>query len=618
MTRRRAERGRPGSGHSLLARGVGPIWLTAGALVSCIAMIASLLILIVWQGLGSFWPRPVIEVALRDGSVAVGEVSRVEAHAGSHRRLLRTANYDVTRTHFTWVADADATRERAPEDIVVLERRSWGRLLGRPATFEVDGEIVATGPAAWNAYGRVQDDVARRWKAAKRIETLDMAEANAALEESRMARRAAELEYGSDSEAAAHAGVEAERVATEANAAYGRLGKRLAGLRDENARYVLTMDLAGGVRQPVPVAEIVRGYLPNSLTLSGKLNLYASRWWEFLSDAPRSANSEGGVFPAIFGTVLMTLLMCVMVVPFGVLAALYLREYAKDGFVTSALRVAVNNLAGVPSIVYGVFGLGFFCYGIGGLLDGGPTETWSRGAWIAAVGVLVATVATALVGGYALPRASALSDRARKVATLVIPAVWAGATLMAAYLVLRSPFFDGFYAASLPNPTFGKGALVWASLTLALLTLPVVIVATEEALAAVPNSMREGSYACGASKIQTIGRIVLPKAMPGILTGVILAMARGAGEVAPLMLVGAVKLAPELPFAAEFPFGINRSFMHLGFHIYDLGFQSQNAEAAKPMVYTTTFLLVGLVTVLNVSGTWLRARLRGRSAAGHF
>ena len=160
---------------------------------------------------------------------------------------------------------------------------------------------------------------------------------------------------------------------------------------------------------------------------------------------------------------------------------------------------------------------------------------------------------------------------------------------------------------------------MWASLTLALLTLPVVIVATEEALSAVPNSMREGSYACGASKWQTIRRIVLPRAMPGIMTGMILAIARGAGEVAPLMLVGAVKLAPELPLDGVFPFlHGSRSFMHLGFHIYDVGFQSPNSEAARPMVFTTTLLLIAIVALLNITAIRLRSRLRRRYQVSQF
>ncbi|MGB9163305.1 MAG: ABC transporter permease subunit, partial [Rhodomicrobium sp.] len=158
-----------------------------------------------------------------------------------------------------------------------------------------------------------------------------------------------------------------------------------------------------------------------------------------------------------------------------------------------------------------------------------------------------------------------------------------------------------------------------AALTLALLTVPVVIVATEEALAAVPRSMREGSLACGASKWQTIKNIVLPRAMPGIMTGIILAMARGAGEVAPLMLVGVVKLAPTLPIDGYFPYiHLERSFMHLGFHIYDVGFQSRNSEAGKPMVFVTTLLLIAIITILNLAAIIIRSRLKRRFAGSQF
>ena len=278
-----------------------------------------------------------------------------------------------------------------------------------------------------------------------------------------------------------------------------------------------------------------------------RLGVYFSRWREFLTQEPREANTEGGVLPAIFGTFCMTILMAIAVAPFGVVAALYLREYAKQGRLVSLVRVCVNNLAGVPSIVYGVFGLGFLAYMLGTTID------------------------------------------------------------------------NIFFPERLPTPTFGTGGLLWASLTLALLTVPVVIVATEEALAAVPQSLREGSLACGASKWQTIKYIVLPRAMPGIMTGLILAMARGAGEVAPLMLVGVVKMAPELPIDGLFPYlHLERSFMHLGFHIYDLGFQSRNAEAAKPMVYVTTLLLISLVFVMNIASVMLRNRLRRKFFAGHF
>ena len=333
----------------------------------------------------------------------------------------------------------------------------------------------------------------------------------------------------------------------EAEAQLALIAEQTLALETANDRYALMVRTADGTEQLLRLGDIVRAYPANQLGFWQKLGVYTSRWWEFLSDDPREANSEGGVFPAIFGTVVMTLIMSLLVVPFGVLAALYLREYAKAGPLVSAVRISINNLAGVPSIVFGVFGLGFFCYILGTGID------------------------------------------------------------------------QLFFSAKLPNPTYGTGGLLWASLTLALLTLPVVIVATEEALAAVPGSMREGSYACGASKWQTIQRIVLPRALPGIMTGAILAMARGAGEVAPLMLVGAVKLAPDLPVDGIFPYlHPERSFMHLGFHIFDLGFQSQNSEAAKPMVFTTTLLLIVIITLLNLSAIWLRTRLRRKYVSSHF
>jgi ABC-type phosphate transport system permease subunit len=320
----------------------------------------------------------------------------------------------------------------------------------------------------------------------------------------------------------------------------------------------------------------------------------------------------------------MTLVMSLAVVPFGVVAALYLREYAKSGPIVSVIRIAINNLAGVPSIVFGVFGLGFFCYIIGAYLDGGPRsagfEPLPQARWYAIMGGLSVVALGAFVCGL-IGFSGRRVDRGRVKRWLAIASVlaWLAATAMFVLLIVKSPFFNGFYEANLPNPFWGKGGLVWAALTLALMTLPVVIVATEEALSAVPNSMREGSYACGAGKWQTIRRIVLPHAMPGIMTGMILAMARGAGEVAPLMLVGAVKLAPELPIDTSLPFlHGNRSFMHLGFHIFDVGFQSQNSEAAKPMVYTTTLLLIVIITVMNLLAVWLRAYLRKRFAAGEF
>lgn len=585
---------------SLFAAGEPWVWLTGGALAICTFMVFGLLFLVLVRGLSTFWPLPVERVTTPDGRVYMGEVTRsddyrpsenviaalegdmaraarseVEAGDGwAHRRLFRTGNYRLTQSHFSWVNDWEVERLDEPDWAMVLERLEWGRFYGFPEAFVVlkagaadqpddprSVEEIFEGPeAAWEQFRRHHDEVRERWRERQRLEEVDTGKVNHRQEEARLRVKEIELELeaaGPDERAEleerlAAAEAEFEEVRTWARREFTRIRQEIDAINAENARYQLRLRTAGeGGREPVTtfqrLDEIVRAYPANRLSTTQKLGVFASRWKEFLTDDPREANSEGGVFPAIFGTVAMTLIMSLAVVPFGVLAALYLREYAKAGPLVSAVRIAVNNLAGVPSIVFGVFGLGFFCYVVGVGLD------------------------------------------------------------------------ELLFAERLPNPTYGKGGLLWASLTLALLTLPVVIVATEEAVSAVPNSMREGSYACGASKWQTIQRIVLPRALPGIITGMILAIARGAGEVAPLMLVGAVKLAPELPVDGIFPYvHPERSFMHLGFHIYDVGFQSQNSEAAKPMVYTTTLLLIGIIAALNLATIWLRNRLRQKFAGDQF
>lgn len=318
---------------------------------------------------------------------------------------------------------------------------------------------------------------------------------------------------------------------------------RQAEASEEDSLYTVLVADANGREKSIGLSQVVRVLRPNDLSMWAKLWVYAGNVWMVLTTEPREANTEGGIFPAIFGTVMMVMIMSLIVTPFGVIGALYLREYARQGVIVRTVRIAVNNLAGVPSIVFGVFGLGFFVYGVGGTID-----------------------------------ALFFSDR-------------------------------------LPAPTFGTGGILWASLTLALLTVPVVIVATEEGLAAVPREYREGSIGLGATKWETIWKVVLPTALPGILTGLILAMARAAGEVAPLMLTGVVKLAPALPIDWTWPFlHLDRKFMHLGFHIYDVGFQSPNVEAAKPMVYVTTLVLILVVVALNLTGIVLRNRMRRKYA----
>lgn len=580
-------------GHSLRARGEPMLWLCGGALALCLLMVFGLLALVVVQGGSTFWPVPATQVKLLDGTLRLGEVTRDEPFSPSReqfdalppevrtiaqqrvpssglssRRLLRTGNFDITGEHFHWVPTFLESEVTTPEWALVIERQTWGRFYGFPVALLEDGKPVTNDTAEiLRKFAEAHAPARARWHEAEAIRKQGIGGLSDEEDEARLHARALELDKehyeeglrrSNRSESATRALAKATQAHGEAVAAYQAISKvcaekrlgfeaKIRELETENARHVLLLRTVDGTEKSLPLAEIVRAYAPNRLSFTESLGIYWDRWHEFLTADPRESNTEGGVWPAIFGTILMTLLMSLLVVPFGVLAALYMREYAKAGFLISAVRVAVNNLAGVPSIVFGVFGLGFFCYIFGGSID-------------------------------------AL-----------------------------------FYPERLPSPTFGKGALVWASLTLALLTLPVVIVSTEEALAAVPGSMREGSYACGASKWQTIRRIVLPRAMPGIMTGLILAMARGAGEVAPLMLVGAVKLAPELPLDGTAPFlHPSRSFMHLGFHIYDLGFQSQNSEAAKPMVFTTTLLLIGVITALNVFAIWLRSRLRRRFVGAQF
>jgi phosphate transport system permease protein len=280
------------------------------------------------------------------------------------------------------------------------------------------------------------------------------------------------------------------------------------------------------------------------MSVPAKLRFYVSDFFGFIFGYPREANTEGGIFPAIFGTVVMVLVMSIIVTPFGVLAAIYLREYAKQGVLLKTIRISVYNLAGVPSIVFGVFGLGFFIYFLGGQID------------------------------------------------------------------------QVFYPEALPAPTFGTPGLFWASLTLALLTLPVVIVSTEEGLARIPSTIREGSLALGATKGETLWKVVVPLATPAMMTGLILAIARAAGEVAPLMLVGVVKLAPTLPIDGNFPFiHLERKIMHMGFHIYDVGFQSPHAEAAEQLVYATALILVLLIVMLNLTAITIRNHLREKYRA---
>ena len=560
MNSDRTVRRRPRSGYSnLAAQGEPWVWLTAASLAVAIAMIVGLLSFIAWRGLATFWPVPLERIALADGRSLLGEVNDREPaiaaapSAAGHpaRRLVRTGDFDATGNHYEWIDETAITATSRPEWATVVERLEAGRLHGIPKRLVRGDTTVAEGPAdVWQAFLAEHPAARDRAIRATRIDREDRGELQRRLRAARLAVVQARLSGGEGGLQVAAAEAREQTIAAEIGRREQTLDEETAKLRGQNAGWAVEFETASGGVAAVPLDASVRAWQTNRLSLGGSLGVYFSRWGEFLADDPREANSAGGVFPAIWGTVTMTLIMAIFVAPFGVLAALYLREYAGRGPVTTAVRVAINNLAGVPSIVYGAFGLGFFCYVLGASID----EVFFKASLVA----------------------------------------------------------DG-------QPTFGTGGLLWASLTLALLTLPVVIVATEEALSAVPNSMREGSYACGAGKWQTIRRIVLPRALPGIMTGLILAMARGAGEVAPLMLVGVKKLALELPVDGSFPYvHPEREFMHLAYLIYDVGFQSPNSQAARPMVFTITFLLVAIIALLNVAAIWIRSRLRRRFVAQQF
>lgn len=540
------------------------IWLNAGAVTISVVMVLGLIGLIAVRGLAHFWPADLHQALVTDRSgqqqMILGEqvqVTQITAdqlrNAGYQvdediqlleRQLFKIGNRDLYGFDFRWALTRELENIEHPRHATVLERREWGNYYGYLVGIKEDGRLIAEQPLGENilwdeAQKRIQRAVDIYWEIYN-LERREIGAVNYQMEQLRLAERRHELRGTDTPENLAE--LAEERAYWDDQ--YAQMEARLAELYGQFSRDALVMMSADGQRSVIGLHHVVRGFQPNNMNVLQKVGHYFAKLWEFVSEDPREANTEGGIFPAIFGTVLMVLIMSVIVTPFGVMAAIYLREYAKQGLLTRTIRIAVNNLAGVPSIVYGVFGLGFFVYFLGGNLD------------------------------------------------------------------------QLFFPEALPSPTFGTPGLMWASLTLALLTLPVVIVATEEGLSRIPRSVREGSLALGATKAETLWRVVLPMASPAMMTGVILAVARAAGEVAPLMLVGVVKLAPNLPVDGNFPFlHLERQFMHLGFHIYDVGFQSPNVEAARPLVYATALMLVVVIATLNLTAIAIRNRLREKYRA---
>lgn len=535
------------------------IWMTGGAVSLSLIAVLGLLLMIAWRGLVYFWPSQVhqFELVNLDGNseTVIGEiydrelvpVERLQQSGINlkvegdfvERYLVKTGNREYVPLDFRWMLVPTIQKQTQPNDIAVFERNKNGNFYGFPVELTFDGKTYTGSDITSNLMLAIER-AAELNEEAEELQKVDIGRINYELERLRLDER--KLELDNKLTQAAIAELEAKRQAL--NDDYLVLEKQLFHLRDSAAQdQVVVVDMRGE-RVTLKMDSVLDVAFPNQLGFIGKVGHWVHAVGKFVSDDPREANTEGGVFPAIFGTVFMVLLMAVIVTPFGVIAAVYLHEYAAKNALTKLIRIAVINLAGVPSIVYGVFGLGFFVYMVGGSID------------------------------------------------------------------------DLFYPEALPNPTFGTPGVIWSALTLAILTLPVVIVSTEEGLSRIPSAVRHGSLALGATKAETLWRIVIPMASPAIMTGLILAVARAAGEVAPLMLVGVVKLASTLPVDGNWPYiHLDRKFMHLGFHIYDVGFQSPNVEAARPLVYATSFLLVSVIVALNLTAIGVRNHLREKFRA---
>ncbi|MGS0682692.1 phosphate ABC transporter permease PstA [Shewanella sp. 125m-7] len=531
------------------------IWMTSGAVSICLIAVLGLLLLIAWRGLSYFWPADIYQWEMKtpqgERYTLIGEIydkeevpterlldagHKFDSEVGENitRYLVKTGNREFVGLDFRWILATNIISRSKPENIAVIERSKNGDFYGFPVAIIEEGKRLTS--------QNIEADFASHIERAVELndQALDIQKGvigsiNYELENLRLKSRRFEL----DNALTASRKAQIEADSAKLNAEYLVVEKEFFALKTQAGRDSVVIRDMRGEEVTLKLDTILDVTYANRLGLMGKIGQWFIGVGKFVSDDPREANTEGGVFPAIFGTVFMVMLMAVIVTPFGVIAAIYLHEYAKKGPVTKMIRIAVINLAGVPSIVYGVFGLGFFVYMFGGTLD------------------------------------------------------------------------QLFYPEALPAPTFGSPGVIWSALTLAILTLPVVIVSTEEGLSRIPSSVRQGSLALGATKAETLWRIIIPMASPAIMTGLILAVARAAGEVAPLMLVGVVKLAPTLPIDMNFPFvHLERKFMHLGFHIYDVGFQSPNVEAARPLVYATSFLLVSVIVALNLTAIGVRNHLR--------
>ncbi len=537
-------------------KGDSYILLTAGGLLFSLAMVIFMISIILIKGFASFYANDVAEIKMKDNSIYLAEILETEevvlqSESGktyNQKQInIKIANRDIFDQDFKWINSNEISKIEYPQNVTVFERWEYGNLIAYVKNLNYNGKVYQTRDKDfWDIFSSAFEKSEENKSEKENLEE-ELNDVLSPISEIQREISLMEINFPWKTKEIEKLKQQEEILQAEINSQIEQLNQKIEQKVIENSEIYATVQAGDGTEITLPLEKVYRFYRPNDMNFISKSGLYLTRIWEFLVEEPRESNTEGGVFPAIFGTVMMVILMSIAVVPFGVLAALYLNEYAKQGFVTRLIRLAIANLAGVPSIVYGIFGLGFFIYFLGGTID------------------------------------------------------------------------QLFFSSKLPEPTLGTGGILWASLTLSLLTLPVVVVATEEGILAVPKANKDGALALGATKWQMIRKIVLPNAMPGILTGVILAISRGAGEVAPLMITGVVKLAPTLPFDTTFPFfHLDRKFMHLGFHIYDVGFQSPNVEASLPMVYTTALLLIFIVITLNLSAIFLRNYLRKKFKTSAF
>lgn len=490
-------------------------FLLASGLLVIVIMVLAVFAIVIINGLPYFWLKKIARIELVDNEEIIGEIVAKETSIEEKikRFKVKIGNRKNNGRDFIIVDRDEIKTTDYPSNYLVFERLEWGNAYGY-----IEGLDYRDFKKKVSGMNRTRRKIERfeQKHLVNLFEKLDKME-------KRLAKK------GDESLTEKYYKLKSRYLDNE---------KKAEAMYEEAKKEVVTITIADGEESDFLLFDVVHVYRPNALNVFQKTMIMFYKMLEFIFADPRESNTEGGVAPAIFGTVLLVFLMSIFVFPLGVITAVFLSEYAKEGILLQAIRITIFNLAGVPSIVYGVFGLGFFVYGMGNFID------------------------------------------------------------------------HTFFQDNLPVPTFGSGGMLWASLTLAVLTLPVVVVASLEGLRSVPRIYREGAFALSATKWEVIKDVVIPNAMPGMLTGLILAISRAAGEVAPLMLTGVVKSAPALPIDGKFPFiHLERKFMHLGFHIYDVGFQSPNIEAARPMVFNTTLLLLVLVFILNLAAIIIRNKM---------